>query len=633
MTGGLLLVVALGCVVFSCHTINRHLFRNRNSSFLIICLLALYAIPVALGALTVLSPLSLVLACAALVPCSLVANRLPGSRRRARDHPRVRPVAIGLRRVSMLAGVEWAALVVLCYMLAPLTQGIAARVEAVHDFEVDVTAYHLPNTIDIVQSGSMWTARGPFPDYPMGYEVYQMWGLIFLHSDALMGLTHMMFFLTLLCFSCAVLRLLAGSVKRDTVMMTAAYCALTVLFILLLGPMILGFGLNDLAVNALTMASLYFMVRIVHANRASREDLVLLGISIGLIAAIKPTGLLFCLLVVVVLVTVRFRATTPSVRSLLLVPLFTLMVSLFWYIRAVVVAGLHGEGLDRSIAANLLERQLYRWDSNTEILLAAALVAIVLIVRRHRLNRQWQALAYTLVGSLAIFVITPFSAYGSWPYEPIQIRLALGVAPVVCVLIIALLLAVVDRIATATALRVVRISWPGSALRWISCVLVGVALLAQATVYRMPDHLSDYPYLWAGAPTAVYGWVADHIENRVIYSIGLRPYGLYGHGYGNKVFVTSAATTDGWLDDIRRFGPDYMVLPASRPFVPAGIYSANLRKLPQMTNCFAPVYGDGQALVYRILPKARLAPIFGSDGCSRDHAAAHSRGGTGHLSS
>ena len=69
------------------------------------------------------------------------------------------------------------------------------QMRSVHGLSWDVVSYHLPNAVTYLQSQTWWIVQGTYGHYPGGNELLNLWSLMPLRSEALLGFTTMALFL------------------------------------------------------------------------------------------------------------------------------------------------------------------------------------------------------------------------------------------------------------------------------------------------------------------------------------------------------------------------------------------------------------------------------------------------------
>ena len=64
-----------------------------------------------------------------------------------------------------------------------------AQIRSVHPLSWDVVSYHLPNVVTYLKAQTWWQIEGTYGHYPGGNELLNLWSMVFLRNDALLGLT------------------------------------------------------------------------------------------------------------------------------------------------------------------------------------------------------------------------------------------------------------------------------------------------------------------------------------------------------------------------------------------------------------------------------------------------------------
>jgi hypothetical protein len=135
-----------------------------------------------------------------------------------------------------------------------------------------------------------------------------------------------------------------------------------------------------------------------------------------------------------------------------------------------------------------------------------------------------------------------------------------------------------------------------------------LAMVLQVGSYGMPIGLPGFEGIFFPAgpePSGVYEWVQKNLPPSRIYSVGLRPYGLYGFPFQNQVIAALGSGqwrySDG-LQVIRQYQSEYLALSLD-PFSRQA--PADLAKILQQPQAFEPVYQDSLALVFRITDQGR----------------------------
>jgi Dolichyl-phosphate-mannose-protein mannosyltransferase len=522
-----------------------------------------------------------------------------------------------------LAAVELALLL----PLRPVLVDWIHQIRAVHPLSWDVVSYHLPNALDYLQTGSLWTIQGPFGYYPGGNELLNLWGFLPLQTDALLGLTTASLGLGSLLAAIVILGVILGQVLPTRSPFLAGLAAILLLFGCLSLPqfqdILFDFGRNDGTLMFWQLAALWTLLRALQVPAGNRRSLSWLGatgICLGMAIGTKPIGLYF-LLGAMVLVGVMAQTATLTQRLRLIAVTLALPAALvggFWYVRNLIKLGrlAPADQLDAAVGAsifkNLLNPALYQLNLPLGLFLGSAVVTVMaLVVSRSgplRLVAAWNAIA--LMG----LVLTPSGAgflVGDQVQFLIQIRYAVVLVPLTLILGLAAgAMLWSQRLQPGTTLN---LETTGTATlpRYLGAGgLVGlvVAMGLQVGTYGMPIGLPGFEGIFfpmGPEPSGVYEWVQTHLSYTKIYSVGLRPYGLYGFPFQNRVIAALGSADwqyrDG-LQVIRQYQPDYLALSVD-PF--SHQVPAEVTQLVSQPQAFELVYQDSLALVFRITDPGR----------------------------
>ncbi|OUC14331.1 MAG: hypothetical protein B0A82_12640 [Alkalinema sp. CACIAM 70d] len=421
-------------------------------------------------------------------------------------------------------------------------------------------------------------------------------------------------------------------------------------------------GRNDISVMFWELLALWMLFQAVQPRSpqfALRSPLWLwgVGISLGWLIGTKPNGLYYLVGMVGLVTLLPWQGLTLLQRGrLALTRILLPAIGLggFWYFRNVARDGQLSppdqlqSAMEVSVIRNLFNPELYSWNPPLAIFLASLGITIVTLIAAQL--RPWQfSIGIKLVAgwnaiALVALVLTPSGAgylAGSGKVFLLQLRYSAIIFPLT--LILALWLAgQVIGVMTATGnqprslqenggiaveeseLESEQEPWPldhasltplrSQTLPWLSGVGAAALLLLvlQVSTYRLPSGLPGHDgivFPFGPKPSGVYQWVQQNLDQAKIYSVGLRPYGLYGFPYRNQM-VASSLGSDNWtlaegLTVIQREQPQYLAIsldPFSRR-VPPGILE--IAKNPQL---FQIVYQDNLAVVFRIAENVKSLP-------------------------
>lgn len=231
------------------------------------------------------------------------------------------------------------------------------------------------------------------------------------------------------------------------------------------------------------------------------------------------------------------------------------------------------------------------------------------------------AMATFLVVGLATFAITP---YGLWSHDEaghnfqIQARLGMAICTVsFSVLAIAVSVAVL-RFSSWLPIRKPRIRLPANLGRryilagYLSAIaitlLVAVSIICLWQLHP-PRGLPGYERIHSMVPSRVYRWVQHCKEPLRIYSAGLRPYGLYGNDWQNRVFYdlhssqlnTNESGKARFAAILFGIKPQLVLIMKDPNASKAGDSTKQfINWLDSQTNCFQRVFSDEAVTGYQV---------------------------------
>lgn len=407
-------------------------------------------------------------------------------------------------------------------------------------------------------------------------------------------------------------------------------------------------------------------------DKPEGPDILLMGLALGLSCGIKPHGLLFAAFFLGLLLK-GSPTKKASCRSAGLFSVTILLFAAFWYIRPLVMLQtIPPSGIDQTVIANLNNGVNLFLRSREGILFSLAIVfCLIMGVVWHKRDFKMQATNYTLAASIIIFCLTPFGALngvemqlrlapatiplviilavatflrlgvqaagenaasevsepnpgahrratlGAWVFLGLC-SLALAAIPLVAGLatktrwawnlrglsIIGLLAASAYLYNSVTATEVYRLQLSRTRFALTAFAAVLLALAVQIKSYAPPGDLPGY-----NENTGAYRWVYQHIHGKTLYLLGLRPYGLYGQEFSNRVLYggdSHHTRLEDWLSFIKRHQVDYLVIGRDyaqhegwydfKPFPP------DLARLMAMPEFFKLVWSDNGAMIFSINP-------------------------------
>ncbi|MGV0025978.1 phospholipid carrier-dependent glycosyltransferase [Phormidesmis priestleyi] len=597
------------------------IFRHRPLSgalvYLYLFLIQISVVELVLGILNFLNSTSLCLGAILVGLVSLLVSRkLYKKSRLTEEMDEISQIQISQFGTLVLMAIA----LILFIPLYPFLSELLIQIFRVHPLSWDVVSYHLPNVLNYLQTGSLWDLKGTFGGYPGGNELLQLWSFLPLKLDSLLGMTTASISLGVLLAS----TLLLKSVLPDKTPFELGCWTLLLWVCCLSSPplqeMLVDFGRNDITLAFWSLVAIWSM------QQASQTEnrkgwLLSTGISLGLAIGTKPNGL-FYLIGFLCLLFATFFPSNPQKSKLLealnLIVLPALSIGGFWYFRNLIQAGtLSPDFLEAavglSIAKNLFSPALYQLNFSLVFFLFSIGVTAVTIALStvkpltHSLNLKLLA----GLNSIALFalILTPSGAgflIGDRQLFLIQLRYSAVIIPVTIILSLYFLSQLLEQWTKKLSFERLHQSKKrrSTALFLASINIIGAILLvSQLISYQPAIGLPGYDGIFfpvGEKPSKVYEWVQKNLTNTVIYSIGLRPYGLYGFPFSNRVVYQLDSI--GWkyqngLKVIRDSKPQYLAISLD-PFTRA--VPADIQSLTSQPKAFELVYQDDLALVFRI---------------------------------
>jgi hypothetical protein len=601
---------------FTASWIFRHQPVSGALAYLYLFLIQISVVELILGIFNFLNPTSLCLGAILVGLISLLISRnLYKEARFTEEISEVNSIQISQFGKLILAAIA----LILFIPLYPFLSEWLIQVFRVHPLSWDVVSYHLPNVLNYLQTGSLWDLKGTFGGYPGGNELFQLWSFIPLKLDSLLGITTASISLGVLLASTLLLK---SVLPNKTPFELGCWTLLLWVGCLSIPPlqeMLVDFGRNDITL------ALWSLVAIWSLQQASQTEnrkgwLLSTGISLGLAIGTKPNGL-FYLIGFLCLFFARFFPSNSHKSkvfesSFIILP--ALLIGGFWYFRNLVQTGTLSPdfleaALGLSIAKNLLNPALYQLNfSLIFFLFSVGITAVTIALSTlkpltHSLNLKLLA----GLNSIALFalILTPSGAgflIGDRQLFLIQIRYSAVIIPVTIILSLYFLAQGLndwtkklsfDQLHTSQKRR-------STALFLTGINLIGaILLISQLTSYQPAIGLPGYEGIFFPAgekPSKIYEWIQKNLTNTVIYSIGLRPYGLYGVPFSNRVIYQLDSLSwkySNGLKVIRESKPKYLVISLD-PFTRA--IPTDIQSLTSQPQAFELVYQDDLALVFRI---------------------------------
>jgi hypothetical protein len=603
----LLLITSFTAIFISCYILTKLFFNNRGSALLIIISTLLYFLPTMAGALGILRPYALItfalITLLATVYTYLYLSRSYDKRNEFK-YIEIKYCARPVRLEILFVVIP--AICSLLWISIFAVQSINHKIAAYYipPYPWDVVEYHFPHLVEAMQSGSLWTTI--WAHYPMGCEMFHSWGFVFLRNDALVYPTHFFFSIIFIFFSGFVLHILCF---RDEKALSGteiiAYLIMTVSLLLfppLFDMQFNQIGKNDIAMSAFIMAALCFLLQCITETSKSEtfeQNILLLGMALGIASGIKPPGVLYAGFFLVILLKDSFSKKI-SLYPIFVVSLGILLLAVFWYIRPfIMLGGIPPDGAEQSIVYNLYKGLDLLLKGRENILFSLSMVfCLIMWVVWHNKDVRMRVANYTLAASIVILCITP---YGAFNKTSIQLRLAPATIPLVIIISLATFLRLIVKVREEYKTYALQepISWSYRRKAVLAGLLFGLSsvamiavsflgplkskplwawsfrgliiicfLAASLYIYNSLKAIKDYTlsmsryllyvmtfiivvialvfqiihYKPSGdlpgynEDTSVYRWVYANIRGKTICVLGLRAHGLYGKEFTNRVF-------------------------------------------------------------------------------------------------
>ncbi|MBW4523039.1 MAG: hypothetical protein KME16_25660 [Scytolyngbya sp. HA4215-MV1] len=525
----------------------------------------------------------------------------------------------------------------------PLSRPLAEllqQIHWVHPLSWDVVSYHLPNVLDYIQTGSFWTIQGFFNQYPAGNEILQIWSFLPFKLDTLLGVTTAILGLGILLVSTLLLRNLLPELSA----FEWGICTVFLWAICLLIPpfqdILFDFGRNDITLAFWELVALWTLQQACSKIAHSEKWWLWSGVSLGMAVGTKPIGIFYLVGFIALLLTKVIPAPDRShpIRSKLfgILPFIfvpSVFLAGFWYIRNLIKLGtLSDKELTTAAAAlsifrSLLNPNFYQLNFPFfffALSLGMTLFATGLWVRNlPEVSLNFKLLTgFSWIVNIAL-ILTPSGA-GYWagdtPIFLIQIRYGIAMVPTTVLLMLGILNqawqtfkirhADFQHRSTTFLAELHQPPRSYSTLRLLGYFnFIGLFLLvSQIATYQPPVGLPGFDSVLFASnvkPSEIYHWVQKNLHHTVIYSVGLRPYGLYGFPFSNQVIYRLGSvdwTYQEGLKTIRDFQPQFIAI-SRDPF--STTVPKDLAFLFNQPKAFEVVFQDSLAAVFRITKEGK----------------------------
>ena len=488
----------------------------------------------------------------------------------------------------------------------------------------DIVSYHLPAWIEFYQNHSLWSTLGPYQSYSFAFELIGMflsqgfhahWGLLIAH---LVTLALLVGSISLVCKGIAqsnsgyslghLISIVVFALGIWSLTATQSYGAV---------------GKNDLFMAACIFSTLGFSMSWIQAKHFDFPGknllLLLVGICLGLGIATKPSALIF-IGYFPLLVGVSDYSQQGSIKkalfSALLIFILAFCMGGFWTVRNLILfsefsPALNSWGFQSIILNNLANTLLYQINTKSILTLMALFACMPCIGmlwvagRTHQIRTNWWTLFSFHCITIAAFLTTPFM------FQKGQFELRLATPLFLSAAVIYAF--TINYLATNLVGRIIRINTRINRLFLSLSGLIFLVAIAIGWNTHTILGLPGYEQIGTNYQTGVYAWVQSQASPIRIYAVGLRPYGLYGKNWKNRIFYDlsnetispAEVGTKRIIGVILQFRPE-LILISDSPF--ASSEEINLSPaiawLNMRSDLFKPVYQDKSVIGFAILPNA-----------------------------
>jgi len=487
----------------------------------------------------------------------------------------------------------------------------------------DVVSYHLPGVIEFFQNRSLWSLSGPYQSYFFGYELignffsqtfYASWGIL---------LTHILSLFFVVAGMIVFISLFPQTNQYQNSSRLSSFVLAIGIWSTIGITTIGAVGKNDLFMGSTVLSALAFLLilgfekPVMHRN--TKLILFLIACSLGLAIGSKPTAIAFIpffWIASIFCLTRQKKGNRDAITLASAAIILALVLGGFWLFRNLFIFGalspVMNNGWNASIAANILNLRVYRDAIHFPAFLLASAAWIPALWLAHQYPIQsnsrfsWLLLGYFHLTSCLIFLITPF-AYQNSGFE---VRLGMPI-----ILSAAIIYGLLVPLAIEKLLAFKKLSWTigGATLILMLAIPMYWSAKKQNNLFGY-DEMFPPPKAKKLPKTSVYTWVQEQKEPLRIYSAGLRPYGLYGRHWENKLFYDLHSSTLTPKEEgkrriaaaVRQFSPDLILISIAPHSNEAnGIKPEVLMWMKQRQDLFTEVFSDELVTGYRVRPEAK----------------------------
>ncbi len=504
----------------------------------------------------------------------------------------------------------------------------------------DAVSYHLPALIEFIQAHSFWTFEGPYQSYSYGFELIYGLSILFCHSHWGVIVGHGLSILLLLLSTAFIVKQLldtlehCGVEKQNRLMVHLLVQAIWagVIFRTSLD----GVGNNDVFEAAMLLAAFGFFMDFSRRDREqSKPRLFLLALgtmSFILALATKAPALMFTPLFLIMSVCEKadnrpgFTLNiADTVKAIPLVSLVVVVGAFFLWHNIPKFGGI----CDPLLACGFRDTLLHHLRDSRLLIPTAGSVSFFssglslflfwflwrIAVRSGRANTAlpfiWIAVLY--VSGAAAFSYTPFGVTPDYDANQLTRLFFQDRKAMVMYMATAFAIALSAGVLCARAAKSV-----SNANRWevsfappvVASVVVGCLISVPVINWwwhrDWPVGLVGYETVKGLPHTNIYRWVQNFDSGKRIYSAGLRPYGLFGRNYDNRLFydlhshILKTERQSRLFAVLDQFHPEIILISVDPHAYTGGPQKPDLVDWMKRQPCFTSVYEDETVSGFRV---------------------------------
>lgn len=509
----------------------------------------------------------------------------------------------------------------------------------------DAVSYHLPALIEFIQAHSFWTFEGPYQSYSFGFELIYGLSILFCHSHWSVVIGHGLSLTLMLLSTAYVTTLLLNTLSEcgiEKINRVMVHLMVQAIWAGLIFPTSLaGVGNNDVFEAAVLIAAFgYFLDFARHGREqiGDRNFLICLGsMSFVLAIATKSPALVFTPLLALMASTEksenRLGLKLSVSQTLRAIPLFAgiLLVGTFFLWHNISKFGGICDpelacGFRDTLLHHLRDPRLFVPTKNS-VMFFASVISLGFFATLWKLsNKRLDAFAASpflwltalYISGAGAFSYTPFGVTPDYDVNNLTRLFFQDRKAMVMYMATALSLALSIGVLSAKFARVpdssgndesVNASFvvsPRFVAVLLGCFFAFVPAINWWWHRDWPIGLAGYETVKGLPETGIYRWVQKLDTGKRIYSAGLRPYGLVGRDYDNRLFydlhshVLKIEREGRILSVLDQFHPDLIIISVDPHAYTGGPQKPDLVDWMKQQKCFTQVYEDETVTGFRV---------------------------------